>query len=111
MLIAVKTRNSAADTIPMPIVDQVGVKNRGWIREKWLGIALCTAIERVVRAVGRMVVWVDAAALVRIVAANSTCSTDPTPEFPNTAGAIAEKTSSAVFGLPRPMPCVSMPAN
>ena len=47
---------------PITIVDTVGVRNRGWIFANDFGIALYAAIDSVVRAVGRIVVWVDAAA-------------------------------------------------
>ncbi len=40
----------------MARVEVVGVRNRLWILEKALGMALNTAIESVVRAVGRIVV-------------------------------------------------------
>jgi hypothetical protein len=50
------------DTAPIAIVDVVGVKKRGWIFANLAGSAWYAAIERVVRAVGRMVVWVEAPA-------------------------------------------------
>ena len=50
------------DTAPMAMVETVGVRKRLWIREKALGMALYTPMASVVRAVGRMVVWVEAAA-------------------------------------------------
>src|SRR5947208_3464209 len=96
--------------MPIPSVDQVGVRYFGWIRANWLGSALCAAIERLVRAVGRIVVWVEADADVRIVAANSTWSTTPIQLPPNTSGAITLKTSPALSGLPRPIPLVPTPA-
>src|SRR3954464_4869931 len=92
-LIAVNRRNSAIEAMPIPIVDQVGVWYFGWMRAKWLGIALCTAIESEGRPVGRIVVCVEADAEVRIVAAKSTCRTWPMGPLPNTAGAITENTS------------------
>jgi hypothetical protein len=48
------------------MVAHVGVRNFGWMRANLAGIALYTAIESAVRAVGRIVVWVDADADVRI---------------------------------------------
>jgi hypothetical protein len=50
------------ENAPIKIVDTAGVKNRGWISPRRSGIALYLAIDSVVRAVGRIVVWVDAAA-------------------------------------------------
>src|SRR3954469_6696591 len=98
------------EAIPIPIVDQVGVWNFGWMRAKWLGIALCTAIESEGRAVGRIVVCVEAEAEVRIVAANSTCRTWPTGLLPNTAGAMTENTSPELSGFASPMPFSPTPA-
>ena len=40
----------------MAMVDTVGVRNRGWIFANDFGIALYAAMDRVVRAVGRIVV-------------------------------------------------------
>jgi hypothetical protein len=39
-----------------------------------------------------------------------TTKTWPNPLSPNTVGAIAANTSSALSGLPRPMPSVPVPA-
>jgi hypothetical protein len=47
---------------PIPTVDHVGVRNRGEIRANLVGMALYTAMESVVRAVGKMVVSVLAMA-------------------------------------------------
>ena len=38
------------------------MRKRGWTLPRLFGIALARAIESVVRAVGRIVVWVEAAA-------------------------------------------------
>ncbi len=46
----------------MTTVDTVGVRNRGLTFAKDFGSALYAAMDRVVRAVGRIVVCVDAAA-------------------------------------------------
>ncbi len=54
----------------MPMVDQVGVRYRGWMRAKRVGMALYAAIDRAVRAVGRIVVWVEADAEVRMETAS-----------------------------------------
>ena len=70
------------------------------------------AIDSVVRAVGRIVVWVDAAAedsTMRMQqVAEERCRTPPLPktEVPRT-----EITSPTWAGLARPMPLVPIPAN
>ena len=43
----------------MTTVDVVGVRKRLWIRENASGNALWTDIDSTVRAVGKMVVWVE----------------------------------------------------
>ena len=48
------------------------------------GIDLYTAIDRVVRAVGRIVVWVDAAAELSTISSSRWDSTLPNPEVPKT---------------------------
>ena len=48
------------DTPPIASVETLGVWKRGWTRAKAFGSAPQFAIEIVVRAVGRIVVWVDA---------------------------------------------------
>ena len=52
----------AIDSAPMRIVETCGVRYRGWMRPSDSGIALARAIDSDVRAVGRIVVCVDAAA-------------------------------------------------
>ena len=49
-------RKKAAETMPIPMVDHVGVRNCGWMRAKRSGSALYAAIESAVRAVGKIVV-------------------------------------------------------
>ena len=51
----------------MVIVATVGIMFSRCILANWLGIALYTAIDSAVRAVGRMVVCVDAAAEVSTI--------------------------------------------
>ena len=50
------------DSTPITIVEMWGVWKRSWTRAKVVGIALRAAIASEVRAVGRIVVCVDAAA-------------------------------------------------
>ncbi len=62
------------------------------------------------RAVGRIVVWVDAEAEVRTVILRKNTMTAPTTPPPNTTEPIPAKTSSALSGLPIPMPVEPTPA-
>ena len=64
----------------------------------------------VVRAVGRIVVCVDADAEVSTEMISSASKIRPPRSSPNTAGPMALKTSSALASLPRPMPVVPTPA-
>ncbi len=70
-----------------------------------------TAIDSVVRAVGRIVVWVEAAAELSTIRTSSRARKTPKPEPPKTAVPRTESTSPTLFGLARPMPLVPMPAN
>ena len=63
------------------------------------------------RAVGRIVVWVDAAAELSTIRISSRARKVPKPEVPNTAWPSTDITSLELSGLPRPMPVVPMPAN
>src|SRR5215475_11632077 len=83
----------------MAIVDTVGVRYRGWIFAKTEGIALYTAIDRVVRAVGRIVVCVEAAAEESTISSSRWVRTDPKPEWPNTASPWIDSTSPAFAGI------------
>ena len=62
---------------PISSVENVGVKNRGWMLPNDFGIESHFAIESVVRAVGRIVVWVDADAEVSTVMISSLSSGEP----------------------------------
>ena len=64
-----------------------------------------------VRAVGRIVVWVEAAAEDSTISSSSWVRNEPKPEEPKTAPPRTDSTSPALSGLPRPMPLVPMPAN
>src|SRR5436190_23753798 len=95
---------------PITIVDTVGVRCLRWILANWGGMALYTAIDRVVRAVGRMVVWVDAAAEDSTMSSSRWVRNDPKPELPNTAVPWIDSTSPAFATLPSPLPVVPIPA-
>ena len=64
-----------------------------------------------VRAVGRIVVWVEAAAELSTMSSSSRDRKVPKPDPPKTAVPSTESTSPVLFGLARPMPLVPMPAN
>src|ERR1017187_4469205 len=98
------------DTAPMVIVDTVGVRNLRWILAKADGIDLYTAIDSVVRAVGRMVVWVDAAAELNTMSSNRWLRKLPKPDEPKMEPPRTESTSPWWAGLPRPTPLVPRPA-
>ncbi len=66
-----------SDTAPITIVETSGVRYRGWIRPKILGIEPKRAIDSVVLAVGRMVVCVDAEAEVSTAMIRILSSGDP----------------------------------
>src|SRR5262245_53636232 len=95
---------------PIAIVDTVGVRYFRWILANWGGMALYTAIDRVVRAVGRIVVCVDAAAEDRTISSSRWVRKEPKPDVPNTASPWMDRTSPALSRLPRPRPVVPMPA-
>ena len=82
----------------------------GWIRAKRPGMALNAAIDRLVRAVGRMVVCVDAEAEVSTQIASRLTMIQPTAPPPKTSWPIAANTSSALSTLPSPMPLSLTPA-
>src|SRR5450755_1939838 len=95
----------------MTIVDTVGVRYRRWIFANDFGIALYTAIDSVVRAVGRIVVWVEAAAEDSTISSSRWVRNDPKPEVPKTRLPWIDSTSPALFTLPRPLPVDPIPAN
>ena len=94
----------------MARVETVGVRKRRWILAKELGIALKTAIDSVVRAVGRMVVCVDAAAELSTIRTRSLVRNVPNPDVPKMEVPSTDNTSPVWLGLERPMPVVPMPA-
>src|SRR5438445_10857948 len=95
----------------MTIVDTVGVRYRGCIFAKTFGIARYAAIESVVRAVGRIVVWVDAAAEDSTISSSRWVRNEPKPDVPKTRLPWTDSTSPALSRLPRPLPVVLIPAN
>ena len=94
----------------MPQVDQVGVRYLEWILAKMFGAALNTAIESVVRAVGRIVVSVDAIELVMTMNSSSLVRTVPPLPVPNMLVPRTLSTSLELLGLASPMPVVPAPA-
>src|ERR1700748_163621 len=99
------------ETVPIQMVESLGVRYVGRIRGKRLGSALNAAIDRLVRAVGRMVVWVEAEAEVSTQIASRWTMIQPTAPPPKTSWLIAAKTSSALPTLPSRMPVEPTPAN
>ena len=63
-----------------------------------------------VRAVGRMVVWVEAAAELSTMRSSRCANTLPNVDVPNTEWPRTDSTSPWLAGLPRPIPLVPMPA-
>ena len=86
------------------------MRNRLLIRAKADGIALKTAIESVVRAVGRIVVWVDAAAELKTMITSSLVRNVPNPDVPKMEVPSTVSTSPLWFGFASPIPWVPMPA-
>ena len=60
-----------------------GVRKRGWTFPRLFGIAFARAIESVVRAVGRIVVWVEAAAEVSTAMIRILSSGEPKTSVPS----------------------------
>src|ERR1700751_852350 len=79
-----------AESAPIPSVEKVGVRKRGWMRPKISGSASHFAIDRVVRAVGRIVVWVDADADVSTAMIRSLYQGDPKTCLPSALSTPAE---------------------
>src|ERR1700712_2816077 len=98
------------ETPPIQRVESDGVRYFGWIRANRLGIAPNAAIDRLVRAVGRIVVWVDAEAEVSTQIASRWTMIHPIAPPPKTWWPMAAKTSSALPSLPSPVPDVLTPA-
>ena len=69
-----------------------------------------TAIDSVVRAVGRIVVWVEAAAEESTISSSRWLRNVPRPDVPNTLLPWTDSTSPAFATLPRPLPVVLVPA-
>ena len=69
-----------------------------------------TAIDSVVRAVGRIVVWVEAAAEESTISSSRWLRNVPRPDVPNTLLPWTDSTSPALATLPRPLPVVLIPA-
>ncbi len=71
------------DRIPKPQVETVGVRKRWWTLPITDGIAPHFAIDSVVRAVGRIVVCVEAAAEVSTAMIRNLTPTDPRTPLPS----------------------------
>src|SRR5436190_9927766 len=71
------------DNPPISSVEKVGVRKRGWTRPKADGIDFHRAIDSVVRAVGRIVVCVEAEAEVSTAMIISLSSGEPNTLVPS----------------------------
>src|ERR1700728_2937763 len=100
----------AIEMMPITMGETVGVRYRGGIRENAAGMALYVAIDRVVRAVGRIVVWVEAEAEVSTIRISSRDRKVPRPPPPKMAPPRTDSTSNWLLGLLRPTPCDPIPA-
>src|SRR5215469_12952671 len=96
---------------PITTVDTVGVRYRGLILANDSGSAPYAAIDSVVRALGKIVVWVEAAAELSTMRIRSRDKTVPNPEVPKIAPPVADSTSDWCAGFESPTPLVPMPAN
>ena len=84
-LTRVRPTYQTIESAPIRIVETCGVRKRGWTLPRLFGIAFARAIESVVRAVGRIVVWVDAAAEVSTAMIRSLSSGEPKTSVPRRA--------------------------
>ena len=94
----------------MASVDVVGVRKRRWILPKASGMALNTAMDSVVRAVGRMVVCVEAAAELSTMSRSRWDRKLPSPDVPKIDDPRMDRTSPTLLAFERPIPLVPMPA-
>src|SRR5882724_7738822 len=98
------------EAAPMAMVENVGVWYFGCILANCRGSALYTAMDSVVLAVGRIVVWVEAAAEDSTMSSSRWVRNEPKPDPPNTAWPWMDSTSLALSGLFRPFPVSPTPA-
>src|SRR5450759_1863673 len=89
---------------PITSVDTDGVRNFWFIFANGFGSAPYTLIDKLVRAVGRMVVWVEAAAELSTMRISRCERNVPSQDVPNTAVPSTEMTSVTWLGLARPIP-------
>src|SRR5580658_7431090 len=99
------------EMMPITIVETVGVRYLGWILANDFGMALYVAIDSVVRAVGKIVVWVEAEAEVSTIRISRRAKNVPMPLPPKTALPRTDRSSNWWAGLARPIPFVPGPAN
>src|ERR1700751_290634 len=102
---------SATEATPTTIVDTVGVRYRGLILANCWGSARDAAMDSVVRAAGRIAVWVDAAAERSTIRLRSRDSTVPNQEVPKIALPVTDSTSNWCAGFVSPTPLAPTPAN
>ena len=83
---------------PIRIVETCGVRKRGWMAPRLAGIAPARAIDSEVRAVGRIVVCVDAAAEVSTAMITSLSRPTPSTWVPSSPSASPESSLAIAFG-------------
>src|SRR5208283_3804375 len=96
---------------PITTVATVGVRYLSCMRPNASGTALYTLIESTVRAVGRIVVWVEATAEENTMSSNRWEKIEPNQLEPNTADPCTDSTSVRWAGFASPIPVVPTPAN
>ena len=84
----------------MTIVPKAGVRNRGWILAKTLGIAPAAAIESDVREPGRIVVWADEMPEMMTASTRSLPSSEPSTSEPTVPSTPASSSNFSTW--PRP---------
>ena len=90
-LTSVRPTYQTIEIAPIASVEKSGVRNRGWIRPNILGHRLRRGPSRaIVRAVGRIVVCVEADADVRTAMIRSLSSREPSTALPSGASTSSE---------------------
>src|ERR1700677_3342919 len=103
-------RYMTAEMAAKEVGENVGGRGRGGIRPKIGGSALWNAIDKVVRAFGRIVVIAVAADEDMTIKMSSRASTVPSADVPKIADPRGESTSFWFAVLSRPMPVLPKPA-
>jgi hypothetical protein len=97
-LTSVSPTYQTIESVPMRTVETSGVWKRWWMRPRIAGIAFARAIDSEVRAVGRIVVCVDAAAEVSTAMITSLSSGEPSTCVPRSPSASPESSLAIASG-------------